>query len=83
MAYVKRTDTISGSYGSGHTPCRVFTAELNTGETWYAVEGSRNVNLTPESLENGVWVEELLDSDCFTWLDGVNSEDDLVVAVES
>ena len=76
------TDTISGAYGSNQTPCEVIT--LQTGEyTWYAVDGSQNVNLAPELLSDGVDVETIQDVDAFTWPDGINSESDLINAVEA
>jgi hypothetical protein len=56
---------IYGTYGSGKTPCTVFLAETNRG-TWYAVEGSRNVNFTRDKINSGVNVETLSDVDFFT-----------------
>lgn len=78
-----KTNTIAGFYGSGKTSCNVITAELHDGRTWYAVEGSRNVNLSPEPLEWGVWVEPIEDIDAFTWPAGVNSEEELTAAIEA
>lgn len=78
-----KTDTIPGTYGSNHTPCDVFTLETPTGATWYAVEGSQNVNLSPEPLAPGVDVETVPDVDAFTWPDGIHSESDLAAAVEA
>ena len=72
--------TFKGTYGSGQTPCTVIALEYD-GLTWYAVEGSVNVNLTPDDLYDGVDVEMLEDIDCFTWPDGIHSEDDLEEAV--
>jgi hypothetical protein len=77
MAYITRTDTVPGSYGSGQTPCLIFTARLNNGATWYAVEGSQNVNLTSAPVEPGVWVEELPDHDYFCCSAGIDSEEEL------
>lgn len=79
MSYTK---TISGTYGSGKTPCDVFTYTDHNG-TWYAVEGSQNVNFTNEVLEDGVNVEEVSDMDCFTYSKGIHSEKDLEAAVEA
>lgn len=71
-------NTITGTYGSLLTPCRVFTMG-----GWYAVEGSRNVNHTPRPalLVDGVNVELLPDTDYFTADEGVDSERDLVAEV--
>ena len=75
------TSTINGTYGSNQTPCNVIT--LQDGEfTWYAVEGSQNVNLAPELLSDGVDVETVQDIDCFTWPDEIDSEETLINAVE-
>lgn len=77
-----KTDTIRGTYGSAFTPCNVFTATERNGATWYAVEGSCNVNCTYEELAPGVNVETVPDVDTFTWPDGIHSEEDLAAAVE-
>ena len=77
------TDEISGYYGQG-TPCQVFTGyDTQTGLTWYAVEGSQNVNAVPLELENGVDVETLPDVDMFTWPNGIHSESDLEQAINA
>ena len=76
-------NTISGTYGSGKTPCQVFTATDRNGRTWYAVEGSCNVNRTYEELQPGVDVETVSDFDSFTWPDGVHDEDELEKAIEA
>lgn len=57
---------VSGTYGSGKTPCTIFVAEERDGTKWYCVEGSENVNQTWQDIEDGVNVEELEDIDCFT-----------------
>jgi hypothetical protein len=77
------TNTVQGTYGSGRTPCDIYTYEENDGGTWYAVEGSGNVNHTYDAVTNGVDVETLSDANYFNWLDGIYSEDDLIKAVEA
>lgn len=74
--------TIDGTYGSSKTPCDVFVYETNGGY-WYCVEGSLNVNFTYDEMPQGVDVEELSDSDCFTWSSPIESEEDLETAVDS
>jgi hypothetical protein len=75
------TNTYQGFYGSGNTPCDIFTMESNDG-IWYAVDGSCTVNLAPYDTEfDGINVEEIQDLDAFTWPDGINSEDELEFAV--
>lgn len=39
---------ISGTYGSGETPCTVFVVG-----DWYCVEGSKNVNKAPYGTFEG------------------------------
>jgi hypothetical protein len=78
-----KTDTIPATYGSRKTPCHVFTLELASGKTWYAVEGSQNVNLSPCPLSLGVDVEEIEDIDAFTWPGGIDSEKTLAAAIEA
>jgi hypothetical protein len=62
---MNQTYTISGTYGRG-TPCRVHCVST-WGGTWYACDGSVNVNLAPDVvLSPGVDVETLCDIDTFT-----------------
>jgi hypothetical protein len=79
-----KTYEIKGTYGSGLTPCTVLVAENYNGGAWYAVEGSANVNYTPDAsiLTDGVDVETVPDTDAFTWPDGVNDTDELEAAIE-
>ena len=78
-----KTNTIQGTYGSGRTPCELFTATTRDGLTWYAVAGSCNVNATREELTDGVDVETVGDVDAFTWTPGVGSEEELQAAIEA
>jgi len=79
---MNRTNTLTGFYGGSHTPCNVFTCCIG-GVTWYAVEGSQNVNAVEQWLADGVDVEELNDVDMFTWPDGIDSEETLLIACEA
>jgi len=72
---------VSGTYGSG-TPCIVLIYPQRNGATWYAVEGSQNVNCTFEPVEDGVNVEALSDHDTFQADAPVNDADDLYREVE-
>lgn len=74
-------NTITGTYGSNKIPCDMFTYYQNGG-TWYVVEGSCNVNFTYDNLYNGVDVETLMDYDCFTWSNPIESEEELEVAFD-
>ena len=68
---------ISGFYGLG-TGTQSAIVALPYGEGfWYAVEGSVNVNFTTTTLEDGVNVESLIDTNFFTASRPVMDEDDL------
>ena len=73
---------VTGTYGSGKTPCFVYVAENRDGSKWYVVEGSQNVNLTFDEIEDGVNVEVLQDVDCFTGI-VINSLEELEEAINS
>ena len=80
------TDTITGLYG-GTTPetankGTIFIAANRYG-FWYAVEGSQNVNFTPENVTEGTWIEELQDTNTMTIPEGIHSEEDLIAAIEA
>lgn len=77
-----QTDTIRGTYGSGYTPCSIFTA-FDGMLTWYCVEGSQNVNAVIGHIEDGADVETLPDVDGFTWVEPISFEEDLQPAVEA
>ena len=70
------TFEVTGTYGSGKTPCNVLCCNDTYG-TWYVVENGQNVNFTYDPVGDGVNVEELTDTDCFTVSDGVTSLDQL------
>ncbi len=80
MAQLK---TIRGTYGSSQTPCDVFVYELRNGSSWYAVEGSCNVNKTFQELYDGVDVECVMDIDYFNYSNGINSLEELENAVDN
>ena len=77
------TSTIDGTYGSGSTPCQIFTETRQDGLTWYAIEGSANVNATHATLDDGVDVETIEDVDAFTWSNGIDSEETLHEAIDA
>jgi len=74
--------TVTGTYGSGKTPCEVFIYETPSGN-WYVVDGGSIVNCTWEDITDGVDVEEIQDFDCFTWTNGIYSPEELERAVLS
>ncbi len=71
---------ITGTYGSSHTPSTIFCATESNGLTWYVCEGSSNVNATYDEVCEGVDIETLSDTDCFTGIT-VNSLEDLERAI--
>jgi hypothetical protein len=78
-----KTETVKGYYGSGNTPCLVYVAHKYSGGSWYCVDGSKNVNFTHDDIGLGVDVETLNDSDCFTAGGPIESEEDLIEAIEA
>lgn len=74
---------VSGTYGSGKTPCTVFVVETYKGGAWYCVEGSKNVNFTYDEIEDEVDVEVLNDHDFFTAGKEIETLDELVDQVYS
>lgn len=70
-----RTFEISGFYGTNNR-CTIFTIEKDGG-TWYAVEGSTNVNFTDIEVHDGINVEELNDLDYFSADNPIESLEDL------
>ena len=78
-----KTYTVNGTSGRSKTPCDVFVAENRNGSKWYAAEGSTNVNLTYDEIEDGVDIEELSDVDCFTTKAEIDSEETLVEQIEA
>lgn len=78
-----RTSTVKGYYGSGNTPCLIFTCEDESGSGyWYAVEGSVNVNHSYDPMPLGTDVETIADDDSFTAASPILSEEELEAAVE-
>lgn len=73
---------IKGTYGSDKVPCEIYVYHT-FGQSWYAVEGSSNVNATLEDLADGVDVETISDIDYFNWPDGINSLEELEEAVNA
>lgn len=62
----------------------------STGDTvfvyqdWYVVEGGSLVNKAPfdTQWQDGIDVETIEDVDCFTWMNDIDSLDELITAVE-
>ena len=76
------TKTISGTYGSNHTPTDVYVYENRNGSRWYVCEDSVNVNLTYDEIEDGTDVEEIQDVDTMTATTPINSEEELEQFIE-
>jgi hypothetical protein len=69
--------TVIGHYGSNRTTTDVFVYG-----DWYVCEGGQTVNRTNDPIEDGVYVEEVKDYDCFTVNDPIMSLDELIAAVD-
>lgn len=80
---MEHTYTIQGTYGSQQTPCDIFVFEQHDGSKWYCTEDSINVHCTYDDLEQGVDVETTNDHNFFTNDTPINSESELITAVES
>lgn len=72
---------VEGYYGSGNSQTTIFVAENRYGSCWYVCQDSCNVNCTYDAIEDGCYVEELEDVDCFTWNDGIGSLEELEYAI--
>lgn len=70
-----RTFELTGFYGTKN-PCTIYTIEKDGG-TWYAIEGSSNVNFTNDEVHDGVNVEGLHDEDYFSADSPIDSLEDL------
>ena len=75
--------TTQGTYGSNNTPCEVLVYETYSG-AWYCVEGSHNVNFTPDIITEGdtVNVETVYDTDTFTTGEPIDTLSQLQESVE-
>jgi len=76
------TDTIQGYYGvSSSNNTEIFVCTMPDGTVWYATYGSTNVNSTMDEIEEGTNVETLSDNDTFSWGSPIESEEELLEAV--
>jgi hypothetical protein len=80
---MKITEELNCVYGSRQTKDTVYVYNNGDGSKWYVVDGSVNVNLTFDPINDGVNVEELRDVDCFTWNKPIESIEEFEIAVES
>ena len=78
------TETIRAVYGSNNTECDAFVCHDidDCGAKWYTIKGSKTVNYTMDELTDGQDLEQVIDTDCFTWSSEIVNEADLVEAVE-
>mgnify|MGYP003651882144 CR=1 FL=1 len=78
------TETIKGFYGNPSQECDVLVCHDidDCGGKWYAVKGSCNVNYTMLPLSDGVNVERVIDEDSFMWSYFIETEVELIEAVE-
>tara|TARA_R110000803_G_scaffold210440_2_gene282250 strand:- start:18492 stop:18737 length:246 start_codon:yes stop_codon:yes gene_type:complete len=78
------TETITGFYGNPSQECDVLVCHDidDCGGKWYAVAGSCNVNYTMLPLSDGVNVERVPDESGFNVGTHIETEAELVEAVE-
>ena len=71
---MKTINEINGFVGGiTKRPNTIFICENNDGSTWYVAEGGNCVNRTWQTIENGTWIEELSDYDCYTVTEPINT----------
>lgn len=68
---------VQGYYGSHRIPTTVLVYG-----GWYIAEGGTIVNHTHEEIDDGVWIEELSDDDCFTCDKPILTLQELVTEVD-
>lgn len=76
------TTTVIGKYGLTDKPskCVVIIAQKND-YSWYCVKGSMNINKTYDTIEDGTDVESLHDIDSIHWDKPINTERQLIKAI--
>ena len=57
---------VDGTYGSQQTPTEFYVKELSDGGKWYVARDSKNINFTYDSINDGVDIETLSDTDTIT-----------------
>lgn len=60
----------------------VFIVENRDGSRWYVAEGGTVVNLTYDSIDESTNIEELVDNDCFSVSDCIESLEGLEIVCE-
>ncbi len=76
------TFEVDGFYGTRNRAI-IYCAKDRRGGTWYAAEGSTNINYTFDELIDGVNIESLHDVDSLSADNPVNSTEDLVNEIQS
>ena len=78
------TKTVIGYYGltTKQNKCIVIVAE-KPNYNWYCVKGSQNINKTFDAIEDKVDVETINDVDMFRSDKPINTERQLIKAIES
>ena len=68
---------VMGTYGGSKTRTMIYVYPQRDSSSWYAVDGSTNINRTWDDLRDGVDVETLDDFDTMQSDSPVESTDDL------
>ena len=65
-----------GYFGNCDHPCEIISHD-----GYYVVKGHKTVNHTYDEIKLGTSVEQLHDTDCFTWSEPINTEEELIEAI--
>jgi len=61
----------------------VFCVDTGADGVWYMAKYGQMANLTIDQVQDGVDLEQLHDIDCFSWPDGIETEQEFLQAVMS
>jgi len=74
--------TIKATYNNADDTCDVYVFSGRNG-TWYVCDGGTIVNCTYDELFDGMDLGDVHDVDCFTWSSPIESEEELIKAIEA
>ena len=76
----EQTRTIRGTFGGQHTECLILVRG-----NCYAIKGATvyHVAADPTDLIDGVWLKEVRDVEYFTMKDKIETEQDLIDAINA
>lgn len=77
------TNTHTVIYNASGDTCECYTYTTRRGLIYYVCDGGSLVNMTYDTIEDGTDINEVSDVDCFTWNKPIESEQELMEAVEA